>query len=212
VLDMGPYYMNALCNLLGEAKSVTGKTKKAFAQRIITSKPHFGEVVDVDVDTHMTGIIEFTSGAVAQIITTFDVFYTSQAQFEVYGTEGTLIVPDPNTFGGPLLMLRPEDMGRGPSVDPGLLKPEEITPYLGYKQLPLMFGYRENCRALGLADMCKAIETKRAYRANSDLQMHVLEILTSFGKSSQARKTIDLTTQYTRGEPMKNATIPGVLD
>ena len=87
-----------------------GMTKKSFERRIITSAPHCGEVVDVDVDTYLTGNILFSSGAIAQIFTTFDVYGPSaQARFEVYGTRGTLVVPDPNTFGGPVLLLRPED-------------------------------------------------------------------------------------------------------
>ncbi len=212
MMDMGPYYVTALVNLLGEAKAVVGMTKKTFPTRLITSQPHFGEVIDVDVDTHLTGLIEFSSGAVAQIITTFDVHYTSQARFEVYGTEGTLIVPDPNTFGGPVLLFRKEDMVMGPRVDPALIKAEEITAYRHYRQLPLLFGYRDNSRGLGLADMCKGIEKGRAYRTNSDQQLHVLEILTSFGQSSAERKTIDLTTKYRRGEPMRNAAMRGILD
>jgi predicted dehydrogenase len=212
MMDMGPYYVTALINLLGEAKAVAGMTKKTFPTRLITSQPHFGEVVDVDVDTHLTGLIEFASGATAQIITTFDVHYTSQARFEVYGTEGTLIVPDPNTFGGPILLFRKEDMVMGPRVDPALIKAEEIAAYRHYRQLPLMYGYRENSRGLGLADMCKGIETGRAYRANSDQQMHVLEILTSFSKASRERKFIDLTTKYQRGKPMENAVMRGILD
>jgi len=212
MLDMGPYYVTALVQLLGEAKAVMGMTKRSFDKRIITSKPHAGEIIDVDVDTHLTGSIEFTSGAIAQICTTFDVHYSNQARFEVYGTEGTLIVPDPNTFGGPILLYRKEDQVRGPQVDPALIKAEEITPYRGYRQLPLMFDYRDNSRTLGLADMCKAIETGRSHRANSDLQMHVLEILTSFEKSSEQRRQVDLKTKYNRDEPMKNPELHGVLD
>jgi predicted dehydrogenase len=212
MLDMGPYYVTALVNLLGEAKAVVGMTKKTFDTRLITSQPHFGETVKVDVDTHLAGMIEFTSGAIAQIITTFDVHYTSQARFELYGTDGTIIVPDPNTFGGPILLFRKEDMVFGPRVDPALIKMEEISPYRHYRQLPLMYAYRGNSRGLGLADMCKALETGRAHRANSMQQMHVLEILTSFSKSCQERKYIELTTKYTRGEPMKNAVMNGILD
>jgi len=212
MLDMGPYYVTALVQLLGEAKGVMGMTKRSFDQRLITSQPHSGEIINVDVDTYLTGSIEFTSGAIAQMFTTFDVHYSSQAKFEVYGTEGTLVVPDPNTFGGPILLYRKEDQARGPMVDPALIKAEEITPYRGFRQMPLMFDYRENSRALGLADMCKAIETKRGFRANSDLQMHVLEILTSFTESSRQKKYIELKTRYTRGEPMRNGGVHGILD
>ena len=212
MMDMGPYYVTALCNLLGEAKSVMGMTKKSFAERTITSEPHFGKKVKVDVDTHLTGCIEFSNGAIAQIITSFDVHYTCQARFEVYGTEGSIVVPDPNTFGGPVLLLRREEAVRGPRVDPALIKGEDITLYRNYRQLPLMFGYCENSRGLGLADMCKAVASGRAIRANSAQQIHVLEILTSFSKSSGEGKRVDLKTKYSRGEPMKSGGIPGILD
>jgi predicted dehydrogenase len=188
-----------------------GMTKKTFANRLITSAPHFGDNIDVDVDTHLTGCVEFASGAIARIIMTFDVYYSAQARFEVYGTEGTLVVPDPNTFGGPVLLYRPED-AEVRRVDPGSLRPEEISLYRGYRQMPLMFGYKGNSRGLGLADMCKAIESGRDHRANSRLQSHVLEILTSFEKSSHEKKYVNLTTSYSRSAPMKNAVMPGVLD
>ena len=212
MMDMGPYYVTALVNLLGEAKSLIGMTKKSFPTRTITSRPHSGTVVGVDVDTHLTGSIEFSSGAIATIVTTFDVHYTTQARFEVYGTEGTLIVPDPNTFGGPILLFRREDMVMGPRVDPALIKAEEITSYRHYRQIPLMFGYRENSRGLGLADMAKAVATGRDFRANSSQQIHVLEILTSFSKSSAEGKRHNLVTKYTRGKPMVGGGIPGILD
>jgi predicted dehydrogenase len=187
-------------------------TKKTFENRLITSAPHFGETIQVDVDTHLTGCIEFTSGAIATVVTTFDAHYTSQARFEVYGTEGTMVVPDPNTFGGPVLLFRREDMVYGPMVDPALIKPEEIAAYPHYRRIPLMYGYRDNSRGIGLADMCKAIETGRDFRADSSQQIHVLEILTAFSKSSEQRKHIDLTTRYNRGKPMINAVMPGILD
>ena len=212
MLDMGPYYVTTLVNLLGEAKGVIGMTKKTFPTRTITSLPHFGEVVDVDVDTHQTGCIEFANGAIVQVIMTFDAYYTNGARFEVYGTEGTLVVPDPNSFGGPVLLYRKEDMTRGPMIDPALIRPEEITLYRHYRQIPLMFGYRDNCRGLGLADMCRAIETGRDFRANSSQQLHVLDILTSFCKSSESGKYVELTTGYKRGKPMVNSIMPGILD
>ena len=119
MLDMGPYYVTALVQLLGEAKGVMAMTKKTFPHRTITSQPHWGEDISVDVDTYLSGNILFESGAVAQLFTTFDVYYTQQSRFEVYGTKGTLVVPDPNTFGGPVLLFRPEDASAGPRHRPG---------------------------------------------------------------------------------------------
>lgn len=214
MMDMGPYYVTALVQLIGEAKGVMGMTKKSFPQRIITSQPHYGEVVDVDVDTYLAGNILFSNGAIASIFTTFDVYYArgAQARFEIYGTKGTIAVPDPNTFGGPILLLRPEDQAAAPKVDPALMRKEAPNFYAGYKEIPLMFDYNENSRALGLSDMCKAIETGRDWRANYQQQHHVLEILTSFSKSCEKGEYIPLKTKYYRTAPMENNPMHGILD
>lgn len=212
MLDMGPYYVTALLQLLGEAKAVMGMTRKGFEQRIITSSPHYGTVVDVDVDTHLTGSILFSNGAIAQICTSFDAYYTGQARFEVYGTQGTLVVPDPNTFGGPILLLRPEDAAAAPKTDPGLMARDIPNFYKGYKEVPLMFDYCENSRALGLTDMCKAVRSGRKWRADYRQQLHVLEIMTAFSKSSQEGKTVELTTKYERPEPMRYNPMHGILE
>lgn len=192
MMDMGPYYITALVNLLGGVSGVTGVTKSSFKQRTITSEPKNSTIIDVDVPTHVTGIMNFDNGAVATIFTTFDVHYETQARFEIYGSKGTLIVPDPNNFAGSIKLLRPED---------GELK-----------EMPLLFDYKENSRGLGLADMAKALQTGRPYRANYKQTYHVLEILTSFEKSSDSGKYLSLETSYEREIPMKNNPIVGVLD
>jgi predicted dehydrogenase len=192
MMDMGPYYITALVNLLGGVAGVTGVVKSSFPQRTITSEPKSGTIINVDVPTHVTGILNFDSGATATILTTFDVFYKQQARFEIYGTGGTMIVPDPNYFGGCIQLLRPED-GE-------------------YKEMPLVFDYKENSRGLGLADMAKALQTGRSFRADYHQTYHVLEILTSFEKSSKARAYLPLKTKYTRGEPMHHNPIHGILD
>ena len=192
MLDMGPYYITALVNLIGGVSGVTGVTKTSFPQRTITSQPKNGTIVDVDVPTYITGILNFDNGAVGTIFTTFDVFYNQQARLEIYGTKGTLLVPDPNTFGGPIKLLRPED-GE-------------------YKEMPLMYDYKENSRGLGLADMAKALQTGRDCRAAYQQTNHVLEILTSFEKSSKEGRYIPLETRYKRALPMKNNPLHGVLD
>lgn len=212
MMDMGPYYVTTLVQLLGEAKGVMGMTKKSFKQRMITSEPHRGEIIDVDVDTHLTGNIEFTSGAIAQIITTFDVYYGAQARFEVYGTRGSMVVPDPNTFGGPVLLFTPEDQAAAPAVDPGLLRHGVPDYYAAYKEIPLMYEYAENSRGLGLADMCKALVSGRDFRANYKQQHHVLEILTSFSKSCEEGRYIELETKYERSAAMEHNPIHGILD
>ncbi len=192
MLDMGPYYVTALVNLVGAVEGVTGVTKSSFPQRIITSQPKSGEIVDVDVSTYVTGTMSFKNGAIGTIFTTFDVHSKTQARFEIYGTKGTLIVPDPNFFGEPIKLLRAEQ-GE-------------------FMEMPLLFDYKENSRGLGLADMAKALRDGREYRTNYDQLLHVLEILTAFDKSSEKKAYHPLTTTYDRAMPMKNNPIKGILD
>ncbi len=192
MLDMGPYYVTALVNLMGGVKGVTGVTKSTFETRTITSEPFRGQTIDVEVPTYVTGTMHFENGAIGTIFTTFDVHYTTQARFEIYGTKGTLILPDPNYFEGPIQLFRPEEGS--------------------YKEMPLMFDYKENSRALGLADMAKAIQTGRIARADYHQTLHVLEILTAFEKSSDQKAYLPLTTSYTRRAPMQNNPIHGILD
>ena len=212
LLDMGPYYITALVNLLGGVAGVTAVTKRGFDTRLITSEPHNGEIIDVDVDTYLTGTLHFDSGAVATVFTTFDVYYApnNQSRFEVYGTKGTLLVPDPNTFGGPIRLFRPEDQDKEKAVDPGTLA--AVGGMMGFKEIPLMFDYAKNSRGLGLADMCKALETDRDMRAGYKQTAHVLEIMTAFEKSSKEKAYHPIETKFERAIPMKNNPMPGVLD
>lgn len=141
MFDMGPYYVTALVNLLGRVKSVSGMTKKSFEKRPILSEKKYGNIMDVEVPTFESGTMLFESGAIAHILMTFDVYTTSGYMFEIYGTEGSIKVPDPNMFGGDIKFIRGND------------KREEI--------IPLLFSYPENSRALGLADMAEAIQNGR---------------------------------------------------
>lgn len=192
MMDMGPYYITALVNLVGRVKGVSGMCTKGFTQRIITSEPKRGTVIDVEVPTHTAGLLKFENGAIGTVLTTFDVFYDRQAFLEIYGTKGTLRVPDPNGFGGSVSLLRPEDGN--------------------FKEMPLLFSYKENSRGLGLADMAKALRTKRDFRADAQLTLHVLEILTAFEKSSNEGRYLELTSAYQRKKAMENLPVAGVLD
>ena len=191
MMDMGPYYLTALVNLLGRVNALTGMVSKSFDTRTITSSPHYGEVIKVEVPTHVNGILQFESGAVATITTTFDVYYDSSASLEIYGTKGTLRVPDPNGFGGPVMLLRPEDGA--------------------FREIPLVFDYSENSRGLGLADMAKALREGRDMRAGSEQTLHVLEIMTAFEKSSLEGHVINLESSYTRKNAMCDDGIRGIL-
>ena len=206
MMDMGPYYVTALINLLGEVRGVSGAARRTRDKRIITSEPLFGSEISVDVNTYITGTLHFSSGAIGTLFTTWDVWYGCGAGLEVYGTEGTLFCPDPNTFGGPVRLLRPEDNTAR--------RQDELrfVPWNGAKEVPLMFDYSVNSRALGLSDMCKALETGRDFRPNYRQQHHVLEILTGIARSAARNEYIPLRTKYERPEPMRHNPMHGVLD
>lgn len=165
MFDMGPYYLTALIALLGPIKKVTGMTNISFPERTIGSGPNVGQKILVETPTHIAGVMEFASGPIGTILTSFDVKGGTQLpRIEVYGSQGTLIVPDPNTFGGPVIIQR-----AGGQV---------------WSEIPLTHGYSENSRGIGAADMVKAIATGRKCRANGEMAFHVLEAMHGFHDAS----------------------------
>ena len=157
MFDVGPYYLTALVHLLGPIARVSGSAKISSPTRLITSEPLNGAIINVEVPTHVAGVLEFAGGAVGTIITSFDVYSHTLPCMEIYGTEGTLRVPDPNTFGGPVYLWR--------------FREEE------WSQIPLINGYTEDCRGLGVTEMAEAIEQGRPHRACAELACHVLDIM-----------------------------------
>ncbi len=192
VMDMGPYYVSALTSLLGRVERLAAAGKRTFERRIITSKRQAGTVMNVNVDTYTTGMMQFASGALGTLFTTFDVHYPTQARLEVYGSEGTMILPDPNNFGGPIKIFRPET-GK-------------------FDELPLLFDYATDSRALGLADMACSLQSGRTARCGSQQVYHVLEVLTGLEKSSKSGKWVEVNTPYERPAPMVKTALLGVLD
>ena len=153
MFDMGPYYLTALVSLLGPVQRVTGATRITRTERTITSQPRYGEVMHVEVPTHVTGLLDFAAGPIGTIITTFDVQASVLPWLEIYGTTGTLAAPDPNTFGGPVRL--------------------RLTGESEWTEIPVTRPYTENSRGLGLADMAEGIRTGRAPRADCDNRSEV---------------------------------------
>ncbi len=177
MLDMGPYYVTTLVNLLGKADWVTAFGRITYPQRVIGSEPHRGEVIDVEVDTFTTGAIRFASGAVASFTASFDSYTDFSEYIEIFGEKGSLRVPDPNTFGGPVRLLKPGG---------------------GYEEIPLDKGFTGNSRSLGLSEMASAMEEGRMHRANYMQQLHVLDIMTAFERSSRANAPVAITSPFER--------------
>ncbi len=200
MLDMGPYYITALVNLLGGVDYVSGMSKISYPKRTITSEPLSGTVIDVDVPTYITGQMQFESGAIGTIFTTFDAYIAQVPRIEIYGSQGTLSVPDPNYFDGPVKLYRPYPN-----------KPSAPTPE-DFKEIPIMFDYTFNSRGLGIADMAKAIKTDRPHRASANQILHVIEVLTSFDKSSEKKEFVKINTPYTKEKSMVYGCLKGILD
>lgn len=191
MFDMGPYYLTALVNLMGPIQRVTGMTRITFPQRTITSQPKYGEQIEVEVPTHIAGVMEFASGAIGTIATSFDVWGGQLPRIEVYGTEGTLSVPDPNGFGGQVQVKR----GGG-----------------DWGQVPLTHGYTENSRSIGVADMAYALRGKRPHRANGQLANHVLEAMHAFHQAHDEGRHVPLATSCQQPAPLPLGLLPGLLD
>ncbi len=196
MLDVGPYYVTALVNLLGPVKQVCGFTTISFPERIVTSEPNFGQRIAVETPTHYTGAMEFVSGATGVIITSFDMWKHHLPRIEIYGTEGTLSVPDPNTFGGPVSIYR---AGNDPAAS-------------DFAEIPLSHIYTENSRGLGVADMAYAIRSGRPHRASGQLANHVLEVMLSFEKASQSKTYAALTSTCERPAALPLGLRYGTLD
>lgn len=193
VLDMGPYYITDLVNLLGPVARVSAMSSRLRSQRPVTSEPKKGQVMDVKVDTHVTGSLGFANGAVVQVGLSFDVAAQKHVPLEVYGTDATLIVPDPNFFGGTLEMRK---RGR-----------EESWTEIAVEQ-PYADG---NYRSLGVADMALGILENRPHRANGDLALHVLEVMEAFAVSSAEGRVIEIKTPVERPAPLAASLRNGVL-
>ena len=191
MFDMGPYYLTDLVQLLGPVRSVAAFAKKSFAQRVITSAPKLGTRIDVQVPTHVAGTMLLASGVVATLVMSFDVWGHHLPAIEIHGTEGSLFVPDPNGFGGPVRLQR----GRG--------KIEEVA---------LTHGYTGNDRGIGLADMVRAVQHGREHRCNERVAYHVVDLMHAFHDASEQRAVIDLASTCDRPAALPTGLVEGDWD
>jgi predicted dehydrogenase len=214
MFDMGVYYMTALISLLGPVNRVLGNTKKYFDERTITSQPNYGKKISVEIDTHITGVMEFKNNVTATVMMSFDVWDPFLPRIEIYGKEGTLYMHDddpyggPNIFGGKVFIRRGKDsdwLGY-PSQIPRREQPSPL------EDIPLLFDYNENSRGVGLADMVYAIQSGRKSRANGEMAYHVLETMFSFIKSSKEGKYYEMKSTCERPMPLKMGLPEFVLD
>ncbi|MCJ9694348.1 Gfo/Idh/MocA family oxidoreductase [Rhizobium sp. PRIMUS64] len=189
ILDLGPYYIANLINLIGPVKRVGGMTSMASPTRTITSEPRNGEIIPVKTPTTIQALLEFVNGATVTLTASWDVWSHRHANMELYGTDGSLYVPDPNFFGGTV-----EASGRDKDI-----KPLEAWEHpFGKINQENPNGARANYRTAGLADMVTALIEGRDARCSLDRTLHGVDVMTSILKSGEEGRFIDLTTTCTQ--------------
>lgn len=192
MFDMGPYYLTALVNLMGPITRVSGSARITFPERVITSEPRRGAKIRVEVPTHVAGIMDFMNGAVGTIITSFDVWGANLPRIEIYGTLGSISVPDPNTFGGPVKIFRHDGKE--------------------WETMPLSHGYTENSRGIGVADMSNALRSGRPHRASGELAFHVLEVMHAIHRASSSGRAVEIESRCGRPASLTLGLMKGAID
>jgi predicted dehydrogenase len=182
LFDMGPYYLTTLISLFGNVKEVCAMTKTTFSKRTITSEPLNGEEIEVETPTHITSTLLFENEAVATFTTSFDVWHTTLPSIEVYGTKGSLVIPDPNGYDGKILV--------------------KLETSTSWEQVPIEFGFTQNSRGIGVMDMIQSIKEEREHRANGELAFHVLEVMHGILTSGETKQFIPIHSQCSK---------PGIL-
>jgi predicted dehydrogenase len=202
-LDLGPYYVTALVALFGPVARVTGFVYSPTDERIVPAGPRRGERIAVQVPTHVTGALEFAGGAVATVLMSWDIWATHLPYLEVYGTAGSLSVPNPDEFGSlPLLRRAGDEELRQPPPPPGTLP---------WTAVPLAYD-GDVGRGIGVADMAHAIRNERAHRASGELAHHVLEVLMSLERSSDEGVAVEVASRCSRPAPLTLGLPRGELD
>lgn len=182
IYDRGPYNLTHLVMLLGSVKTVAGMTSKGFEQRTITSKPLFGQKIDVEIPTHVSGLMQFEQGAQVIITMSFDVYGSALPHTELHGTLGSLILPDNNSFTGDIL----------------------YKPYFSdhFEKIPHTHIYDKNCRGIGVCDMANAIIQGKTPRTDAKMACHIVEIMEKMHISWNKQKYMNLISRCDRPEPL----------
>ena len=205
VIDMGPYFFTTLVNLLGPVKNVRSRGKKFADQREYLVGPKKGKSFNVDISTSVMLDIEFANEAIVQGFISFDVQNHARNHMELYGTKGSLVVPDPNMFGGPVLLSK--ELGsewQEFSVEDKYLGKTNIINHSGRSnEAPKQSNYR----GVGLSEMIYSIENNIQHRCNGNLALHVLDIIESTIIASETKKEVSLRSTCEQQKPLSEEQI-----
>lgn len=210
VIDMGPYYLTALVNLLGPAKKVHGVSTKVFNTRTIGIGPKIDTDFKVECPTTYLINLEFESGALIQITLSFDVIAHQRNHIELYGNKGSIIVPDPNMFGGSVFV----------SVTTGGNWGEHKTDNMPLGKINIKSqsaranesSTNANYRGVGLAEMAYSIENNLEHRCNGELSLHVLDIIDSTMRASQSGMPQEIETTCKKPRPFSLEEINKIIN
>lgn len=173
MFDMGPYYLTALVQLLGPITRISGSAGSQIPERTVQSGPNAGKTIPVQTPTHYSATLDFAGGAIGTLITSFDIPGGSTLpRIEVYGTAGTLLVPDPNRFDGDVQLRRAGEEA--------------------WETIPPVFAGGDNERGRGIEEMAQAMLEGREHRASGMLAYHVLEAMHAVARSSREGRHIGL--------------------
>jgi predicted dehydrogenase len=182
LLDMGPYYLTSLVHLLGPVRRVVGASSRPRTTRTIGGGPRAGTTFDVEIDTHITGILEHETGALTTLIMSFDTWAAELPRLEVYGSTGSLSLPDPNYFDGDVRLFTRD-------------APE-------WAVLPVSAGYVGAGRGYGVAVLATSRDAGRPHRASADVALHVLDVMESVQAAADGGVAVTVTTTCDRPEPL----------
>ena len=209
VIDMGPYYITALVNLLGPAKQVQSRCVTVFNSRIIGIGPKKGKTFKVETPTSYLATLEFENNSIIQITLSFDVVTHQRNHIELYGEKGSVIVPDPNMFGGSVYV----------SVTPGGSWEEYKTDNMPLGEINIKSQSSRanesptnaNYRGAGLSEMAYSIENNLINRCNGDLSLHVLDIIESTMKAAKSGSPQEIKTTCKKPNPFTLNEIKKIL-
>jgi len=202
MLDMGPYYIANLINLIGPVRRVGALTSAASATRRITSEPRSGQTIPVKTPTNIHALLDFANGATVTLSTSWDVWSHKRVNMELYGTEGSLFVPDPNFFGGAVELAGRD--GKAAAIDPW------DHPF-GRPNQQHSQGMMANYRTAGLADMAAALIGGRDQRCSLDRTLHGVEVMTAVLNSGETGQFVTLQTTCTRPAALSPAEAQALL-
>ncbi len=223
--DLGGYYLHEMINLLGSVKRVTGFGGNLYPERTYLNPkhPNYGERFEVNTPTTLMAALEFENG----VLGTFHISSDSSMSrhFDITGINGTLHLGDPNAFCDTISVTRPGARPPVEQLQPGQQPGRRLSPEQGAQadddiqqlvemvpiatvELPLLHGFYDSSRGVGLADMCYAIRNNRRPRCHVDIGYHAIEIIHGIQESCKTGRIYEMTSRCSRPAPIAPSAYP----